>query len=654
MIWLTSFVGSREAMSFMSFELMSSVGDSVLHYMDGQLRPYIAATESIADDYNLQIIPKIPSLSYLHKMFIRFKPYGIGLFFNDSLNSVNVFGPIGGEFPVWYTKPIDEKVLYAIGLNTQSPNITSTKMVTKSPNYETISQSYWTVTLSNFKNLDGAFGIPYAIPGNPSYTTYYCVKLFEPSLFIMGVKQVVGFAKTNISLRIIQTFLKTVDVLKNGFVIVAETNNMVIGGNINTTALDGFSRVSIFDLIDSDAGFVLESSFKKFGSWEAAPSFFEVENHFVVKLDFSLVNLKWNVFVVVEKKEIELVSNITSGVSVGITILIIIFGVIMSILISHTVTHPFTILEKEFRKIKTMELENVNISGSKFSEVDTIYMYLYEMTVWLNEIKTFIPESVFLQLRCIELEKNGAESQTKHEASSDLESQHDGVLESNSSMISKIQETSNSLFKIGLNRKQCSVIRVKLEKYSKELNSFDVGNLFAKIISGMTVIAKNIQGDLQVITVDDYQIYVSDGIGRKSSNILALEAALKLRKLISTINKTSQSHIQCSIGVSSGKSNSGNLGTHSFRIFTIVGNVPSNAEKLSLLASSLHCNIVCDESTLNENTKHHFVYRPVDKLLLDSDENSNGVSSIVFEINKEKAIEGDGKFANFNYFLIKF
>ncbi|EFC42421.1 hypothetical protein NAEGRDRAFT_80465 [Naegleria gruberi] len=619
----------------------------------------------MAEDYNLGLVPRQPSLAYLYKYYNTFKPYGIGLFFNDSLDSVNVYGAPPNEIVVWYHTPTTEFMLYAISLDTSTPNTTAKSLVKASPNYEVNAQSYWKTTFGFYSSLglDGVFGIPYAIPGNPSYTTYYCAKLYDPTYYSNGIKKVVGITKTNISLRIIESFLKTVQVLTSGYVIVAETNNLVIGGNINTTALDGSSRVSLFDLIDKGSGSLLNRVYQNYKGWTNTPIFIDFDGFFIVKSNFTLVNLEWNVFIVVDKQEVEMVTNITTGVSVGITILIIIVGVIMSITIGHIVTNPFTILEREFMKIKTMELDQVNITASKFKEVDLIYLYLYEMTVWLNEIKTFIPESVFLQLRNMKEEntKKTDESQAntkskKHKnhpvsnsdaASIDLESHGSRHFSNNSSrtssMASKVQEVGNSLFKIGLNCKQGAVVRIKLIDFSTDLNVADIGHIFSKIVSGLSAVSKSIQGDFQVITVDDYQIYVSsvEGNGRKSSNVLALEAALKLRKLLVTINETSKTHIRCAIGVSSGKCYAGNLGTSSFRTFSVVGSVPINAEKLAFLADDLRCDVLADEGTMDESTLKKFVSRPVDKLMEVVENSQEGKVSVVYEVEKENTIEGD-------------
>ena len=85
LIWVTGFVGSQQALNTMSNELLLTYGESVIRYMDGQIRPYIAVTHSVADDYNIGLIPRSPPLSYLYKKYSTFKPYGIGLVFDDEV-----------------------------------------------------------------------------------------------------------------------------------------------------------------------------------------------------------------------------------------------------------------------------------------------------------------------------------------------------------------------------------------------------------------------------------------------------------------------------------------------------------------------------------------------------------------------------------------
>ncbi|KAG2389081.1 hypothetical protein C9374_014481 [Naegleria lovaniensis] len=656
LVWLTSFLSTKQALNDLTKDLMISAGRNVLTYVDSQIRPIIAATQTVADDYNIGLVPKFPSFPYLHTKFNAFNPYGIGLIFSDELHTFNLFGVPPNEVLSYYYKPVDEYVLYTMSVNASNGAITGQLKVT--PNYDIVKQSYWVYSFEQFPKLktEHVIGEPYYVPGG-GYTIYCCVKLYDPTEYAKGNKRVVGVAKTNLSLNLIQKFLAGLKILGSGFVLVSQTDNdLVIGGSINTRADDGISRVSIYDLKDQNAGDLMKNIQSVYGSLARAPGFISLSSngvdYYVLKLEYTLANLVWAVFVVVPKGEIELATNISTGVTVAVAVVVTIIGILIAIFIGYTTTAPLRHLEKQFSKIKTMDFEHLEFISSVFKEVDKIFVYLHDMVVWLNEIKTFVPESVFVQLKNYSKDHN-----PQHPTSTNLitpaEQSDIGSVNYSMSSISSLligQKKGNTLFKMGLSARNSAVVRIWLSNFVAKNSSHEITSVFAKISSGLCAIAKAVQADFQALSVDEYQLTLSPEStsnttnSKKSVQVQALEAALKFAKVVSNINDTSDvAKIKCRIGVSSGQTYAGNLGCSSFRSFFVVGGLPENAKKMSRLADILGCKILTDSTTLDDETVKQFVVRPVERLLLypsiHNELNAEPVISTVYEVTKEKVVD---------------
>lgn len=524
------------------------------------------------------------------------------------------------------------------------------------PNYDTTKQSYWVHSFEQFPLLqtDHVIGEPYYVPGG-GYTIYCCVKLFDPVEYAKGNKRVVGLAKTNLSLNLIQNFLSGLTVLGSGYVLVSQTNNdLIIGGSINTRPDDGISRVSIYDLKDQRAGELMKKIQSVYGSLSKAPNFISISSngidYYVLKLEYTLSNLVWNVFVVVRKSEIEFATNISTGATVGVAVVVTILGIIIAICIGYTTTAPLRHLEKQFSKIKTMDFENLEFISSVFKEVDNMFVYLHDMVVWLNEIKTFIPESVFVQIKNYNKEFHPNPTSTNDIIPIIPAEQSDTgsvnySLSSASTLLTGTKNKGNSLFKMGLTARQSAVVRIWLSNLVAKNSSHEIASIFSKISYGLCTIAKIFQADFQTLSVDEYQLNLSpESTPKKSVNVQALEVALKFAKIISNINDTSDiAKIKCRIGISSGKTYAGNLGCSLFRSFFVVGGLAENAKKMTRLADVLGCKILVDSSTLDDDTSKQFIVRPVERLLIYpgiyNELNAEPVISTIFEVANEKVID---------------
>ncbi|KAG2392180.1 hypothetical protein C9374_012432 [Naegleria lovaniensis] len=645
-IWLASYIGSSQALNALSGDLISRVGEKVMTFMDSELSPYMKLTWSIADDFNNGIIGRIPSLKYLFSRYHIYNPFAVGIFFPLELYTYLISGTPPNEVLTFGYKPFNFTGVTVMFANSTDGSIIGVFNNDTRP-FIITQQAYWTRSFELFNQLgvDGVFGEPYVVKDS-GVCIYYTVKLFDPTLYAQGQKQVVG----------------------EGFVLVAERNDMVIGGSINTTALDGRSRLSLFSLTTKNAGPLMQDLKNKYGSLNDMPQTVEVNSlgidYIIHKMEYSFQNIRWNVFLVVYKEDIARTTNMNTYISVGVAAGVIIIGILCSIVIGYIITHPLRYLEKQFMKIKTFDLEKVLFISSKFKEVDSIYGDLHEMVQWLNEFKSFLPENVFNQLRNFHSSSDNHE-QKKQDHNSSSHNKDDTISSSaGATSASRMSSKKSSLhdhaagpkglFRLGLSQKQTSVVHIELHDFAKTHSASEITHTFAKIASGLSTLAKTLKADLQIHSVEEFQLSFTDegeslGPNKKKTNVVALESALKISKVLDNIgksnNKKSANHLKYSIGISSGLSNTGNLGTSNVRVYSIVGPVLSNARKMSQLGRALNCKILTD--SVCSESQSQFVVRPVDRFQIEKcSTTSNGEEyqtcvKSVYEVIKENIVEKD-------------
>ncbi|KAL9643166.1 hypothetical protein ABK040_001654 [Willaertia magna] len=648
-VWLASFFGARNALGDMTTRLMHTFGEFVFAEMDAHFDPFIQVVQEVAYDYNIGLVSNI-SLDmyskYLMKKHLLVNSFGIGLYMTDELKVLVANGQTQNG-----SLSFNTQTKHDTRMTTYSINSTTNTLIPSTIKYYSLfnstKQSFWTESFKLMDSLgrDSILGAPYySLSG--AYTLYYSAKIFDPILYASGLG--------------VQEFLKRLHLMNTGYVIVAETNDLVIGGSINTTAINPASRVSVFELQDRNAGALMKQIAENYKNLSNTPTSFKTSSMGVAYTIFrdlyTVENMAWNLFIVVETGEIEESINISTGITVGVAVAVAIVGIFAAVLIGHVTTSPLSHLEEEFMKIKLMEFDKVNFISSTFKEVDNIFLYLREMTVWLNEIKSFVPESVFLQLQNLTGE-NGRNAtgyevdETGSNASASNNQMMHSVGSSNHSKLQLKNTDANSLFKIGLSLKNCSIIRIHLTNFTKDFTGEEITHLFSKISSGLSSVSKTIQANFQVLSVDEYQITItfdSSDTRIKSVSQVALESSLKFLKLIANINETTLNNrgvrINCCIGVSSGKSLCGNLGSSSFRSFFAVGGAIENAKTLTILANEFKCQLLADSKTLNENTLPLFVVRPVSRLLLEPyqhEQNESMNVSNIYEVIKENNVEKD-------------
>jgi len=656
-VWLASYVGSTQAITELSKSIVNKVSDNVVSFIQSELVPASLMVQTISSDHLLNVVNFTDPLPYLFQKSLIYQTSGCGFWYaNRMWGYTNTTTIINGELStqttltvyrkptgyigveLWMCKPSDGSLAYLISNQTTSVNIPT--------------RDYWVNTFSYFNANPSAtvyYGPPYLVL-NSTYNIYASVYLHDPVAWAVNkTKKVVGLTKSNISLFKIEKFLSKLELIGNGYVVVLESNNLVIGGSINTTAADRVSRVSAFQLIDKDAGTLMTDIKLAYGSLSNSSEYFSISslgvNYFITRTPFIYENIRWNVFLVVYKDDIEHATNVNTGISVAVSVFVCFLGLVASILIGHLITQPLRYLEGEFTKIKKFDLENVHFAASSFKEIHAMYLDLHEMVMWLKEFKSFLPETIFNQLRQIESEIQTEKKDNKKDDLAAIDNNsHSSASSSHMNSSSRRSEliSNGGLFRLGLSEMRASVIHLRLLGFNR-LPPSDITSMFSKLAAGLSTLCKNVQGDLQILGVDEFLISFTDK-GQKESHVKALECSLKISRALDTnIVSAQQQTLKYFLGVSSGTANIGNLGTNNLRFYSIVGPIINNSKRLTNLCSVVHCKILADHETM-QSCKSQFVYRPIDRYELEENRFQPLIST-VYEVVKENHYENDGKFS---------
>ncbi|KAF0980825.1 hypothetical protein FDP41_013308 [Naegleria fowleri] len=386
-------------------------------------------------------------------------------------------------------------------------------------------------------------------------------------------------------------------------------------------------------------------------------------------------NLNWKLYIVVYEEDVTLTTTISISVSVGAVVLITCLSLAFGLYLSHVITKPISFLRQQFELIKYMDLDNIHLKSSVFSEINLIFSNLDTTVHWLREIKSFVPENVFLQLQHLDAYHEEEESPQQHSTpiqASDkkdekLPSQggsEDNLSNSNREIATRTSASSASeltqsrksgdvlrgggVFKMGLTNKECSVLYITLPDYLLLYSHEEISNSFPKIISALSSVSKIFHGNLQIVSNSEFKIVIeSKRNAQKPVTYVAQECALKIVKGLEIANALMAQQYTPSfsyyIGVATSSSFVGNLGTSSVRFFSCISQACENAKNLSFLASQLKVHILIDERTQNECRKS-FITRPVDRILFEkSVYSSKTVPSIstVYHLIKESFVESD-------------
>lgn len=511
--------------------------------------------------------------------------------------------------------------------------------------------------------------------------------------------------RCTVPLYLLSNFLRDeIEIFSKGYVIIishpilttgsTSSNNsassmvQVIAGSITTTTPDGKNTLPLFNLTERNAGKLMQDIYHTYHvDFFDLPEKFKISslgvNYIIMLKTFSFENIKYKLLVVVYEDEVSMTSYISIGASLGAAILVVILGICYGIVLSHAITSPIQALQRHLERIKVLDLEHhtgMNNKNSIFKEMNEMCDHLKVTISWLKEIKCFIPDNVFHQLRIrahdrssasLTLEPNmrsSAQMKPQLRASHERKHQHKQSLEnhqepnmndqkhettSNSSLTSSTLVEASSLFKMGLFKKTCTVICICLN-WETSCHS-DIECELPKIVNTIRSLCKVFQAVVQISSVEEIVIiFETDKQSkRKKSALAAVECALKIIRTCSRNHPkqhghTTTSHEQItlerpfSMGIStSDESYVGNLGSHSFRFYSIISHATLIAKDLAFIARSINATAIMDEKTYLETNKQ-FVSIPVDRMWIPSGEDATTFNVCsVYELLREMEVKDD-------------
>ncbi|EFC36678.1 predicted protein [Naegleria gruberi] len=392
------------------------------------------------------------------------------------------------------------------------------------------------------------------------------------------------------------------------------------------------------------------------------PSFFSITSggvsYIVSVSNYTNENIAWRQFIIVYSDDISKTAHNSIIASICVAFGILVFSVLYRILLSRIAIRPILFLEKQLSLIQVFDLANVKRNSSMFIEIESIYQSLAATVKCLSEIKSFLPDTVVNQLDEIEktekelIELNNGKSLINHHHGqapisntekysidtkstadqsfkgfvSDNRSNYSSFKHSNSKSLIKRQASlsskgsTSSLFRMGLNKKECSVLNITLPQYTDMHTIEEISITFPKIVSVIRSAAQQFQANLQVVSISEYVLVFDTGREHKHIAVTALKVKRGFQALNTQQDLSSEKveSFNFSMGISTNENcHVGNLGTRSFRYYSIVSESTVIAKNLSLLANQLKINILVDESTFKESNKY-FLSRPVERVLFRS------------------------------------
>ena len=414
--------------------------------------------------------------------------------------------------------------------------------------------------------------------------------------------------------------------MTHGFVVLSEYDtNYLIGSSL---CVDGirFDRVNIFTIEERFAGKMLKQLVECNDTLKYIIDPYGTK-YMVDTSTFSFYNIKWRMTIFISDTEITAGIVQSSYIIIGVTVFVTLCGIVVGIVIGWVITNPFFTLQQDLKMIEVLDFENIRPRKSIFSESRTIYTSLTETVRWLNEIKSFIPDSVLLQLensnlrdskrarrRSVKYSEQPVDSSISKGTYS--ESIHTGSLTSKDSFMN--EGGKNSIFKVGLSRSECAVIYLTLSNLTEETFDYDPGfmaTIISKALTSISNICRTCRGDLQIKSHNEFVIFFSNS--EKNPAHTALETCLKIRSMFVPFNdhltKEGRPVLDICMGVASGKMVNGNVGSKQTRYFALIGSVLERAKTLNEFSTFMNIPIVADTPCFIA-TKGRFVVRPIERI----------------------------------------
>ena len=323
--------------------------------------------------------------------------------------------------------------------------------------------------------------------------------------------------------------------------------------------------------------------------------------------------------------------NYMGSVIIGIVssllgaLIIVSVSISLSVLVSIKIVKPFNNLIEQFEAVSHMDLENVNVQPSTFSEVRTLQKHFLEMTNTIKMYRAFLPPHLLAQLDQKGMgssEENGTKPNELPSISSSFKS-NSQVKESfrtnhteNSSKSSKYSSINADMFSLFLEKKKVSISNIMIDNFSKVLNSIhsphDTIHMLTDFFDQITTICRTHGGLLGSFENDSITISFNTTSAQSKHQekavvatrmILEKLSSIKEKKWLSSNNRFAKKidkhlidDLEIRAAICLQECVCGNVGTNDSKNYTLISNAKSNLETMLRRAREFDLKLVSSHS----------------------------------------------------------
>ena len=347
--------------------------------------------------------------------------------------------------------------------------------------------------------------------------------------------------------------------------------------------------------------------------------------------------------IVLATPQMNYISSTVLAVSVALigSTIILLMSLVTGVIFSVKIVQPFYGLMSLFEKVSNMDLDDVTISTSSFSEVRSLQKHFIAMIKKIKLYRAFIPAHLIAEIESNEnanqVQKNSQSTVVTHSLQSGLPSDLKSGLQSSgikSSSSSKRQVPINR-FALYLEAKKISILALYIEGLHVWFN--DIGyketvGLLQEVFEQVAVVSRtagchigNFENDILTLTFNSSKDIVNHEEKALSASKLLFDKLRTSKETKLTKNdflKNNPKFVDCikfRIAMTSQMCSCGNIGTNDFKNFTIVSSAKYNMESLLEVAQRLDVSIVISQRMLPQANKS-FQTRYIDSkdVLIDS------------------------------------
>ncbi|EFC49924.1 predicted protein [Naegleria gruberi] len=456
--------------------------------------------------------------------------------------------------------------------------------------------------------------------------------VFTVPIFDANNLQLYGITQVEYPLQALAHLMRTFTYQSKGYIVLSDLNTEKV---VISSLPDSYTLKSIYDIKELNIGklmtYLKQNSFLDFNS-EISVSGVEFEGlvYNMLNTKFSYNNVNLGMTIVLVDDSVQEFHNDTLYLAICISVGYVVIGLVMAIILGFLISKPLKALSVEFGHIKHMDLEKVRQHFSMFGEFQVLFQKLDEMVVWLNDVRSFIPNSILMEIRGDSIDNDVTETEI---VTTNINVK-DKLAETKGRASSEIPENSIANIAKGFKTYQeYSVLYMRI----MDLESLTVTErafYFEKVLEISSKIAKKNNGDIQLLDISRIRIYYCDPNNENASKKV-ITMALKILSVVADFSSTmeQQGKLPCNliISISTQKALVGNIGTREHRIHTIVSRSISLCEQMMLIAKSLNISLIVDSNSCAANLGN-YVYRPVDRISVEDD------LMVIYEIFRENQV----------------